>query len=168
MRAPSAVKYSVLIGAVAVTFLALDQVTKALAVAHFGSPHRVIGALLQFSLTKNCGAAWSFGTGMTWIFTVLAISATAVITWMTPRCRNQVWAVALGLVLAGVDGNLVDRLFRAPGGGNGCVVDFIAFPHYPIFNVADMCINVGAVLIVVQMYRGVHLNGTRAATKAQS
>ena len=99
--------------------------------------------------------------------TVLAVGATLVIAWFTPRCRNAVWAVALGLVLAGVDGNLVDRLFRAPGGGNGCVVDFIAFPHYPIFNVADMCINVGAALIVVQLYRGVHLNGTRTAKKAR-
>ncbi|BBH18335.1 hypothetical protein Back2_26220 [Nocardioides baekrokdamisoli] len=167
MRAPSASKHALLIGAVALMFLAVDQVMKAVAVAHFASPQQVLGTFLQFWLTKNCGAAWSFGTGMTWIFTVLAVGATLVIAWFTPRCRNAVWAIALGLVLAGVDGNLVDRLFRAPGGGNGCVVDFIAFPHYPIFNVADMCINVGAVVIVVQLYRGIHLNGTRTAKKAR-
>lgn len=168
MRASSAPKYPLLIGAVALVLLGVDQVMKAVAVAHFGSSQHVLGTFLQFSLTKNCGAAWSFGTGVTWLFTVLAISATIVIAWFTPRCRNAIWAVALGLVLAGVDGNLLDRLFRSPGRGNGCVVDFIAFPHYPIFNVADMCINVGAALIVIQVYRGVHLNGTRAAKKAAS
>lgn len=168
MRAPSAPKHALLIGAVALLFLAIDQVMKAVAVAKFETAHHVLGSFLQFWLTKNCGAAWSFGTGVTWIFTVLAITATVVILSIARRCRDTIWAIALGLVLAGVDGNLVDRLFRTPGGGNGCVVDFIAFPHYPIFNVADMCINVGAALIVIQLYRGVRLNGTRTSKPAQS
>ena len=54
---------------------------------------------------------------------------------------------------------------RDPGGLRGEVVDFLMLPHWPIFNVADMCINVGAVLVLVQVFRGVRLNGTWVPVK---
>ena len=73
------------------------------------------------------------------------------------------WAVAFGLLLAGITGNLTDRIFRAPGGLRGHVVDFLQLPHWPIFNVADMCINVAAALILVQAFRGIRLDGSRVA-----
>ena len=63
-------------------------------------------------------------------------------------------------------GNLTDRLFREPGPMRGHVVDFLRFPHWPIFNVADMCINVAAVLIVVQALRGIGVDGRRGTTAA--
>ena len=160
-------RYPVLVGLVALAMLAVDQGAKALAVSHLSTEPgtHVIGSLVQFQLTYNKGAAFSVGTGSTWIFTLLAVAATGVILWFAPKCRNGIWAIALGVILAGVDGNLLDRLFRSPGHFQGHVVDFIALPHYPIFNVADMCINVGAALILIQLYRGVHLNGTRTAKK---
>ena len=69
--------------------------------------------------------------------------------------------LALGLLLAGVTGNLVDRLLRSPGPFRGHVVDFLALPHWPVFNVADMCINLAAALFVLLLVRGVRLDGTR-------
>ncbi|MGN6162683.1 MAG: signal peptidase II, partial [Marmoricola sp.] len=61
-----------------------------------------------------------------------------------------------------------DRLFRDPGPFRGHVVDFIQLPHYAVFNVADMCINVAAVLMVIQLIRGVRLDGSRSAAKEPS
>ena len=70
-----------------------------------------------------------------------------------------------GLLLAGVAGNLTDRLFRAPGPLRGHVIDFLMLPHWPVFNVADMCINVAAVLILVQAFRGIRITGAHAADR---
>jgi signal peptidase II len=72
------------------------------------------------------------------------------------------WALGLGFLLAGVLGNLTDRIFRAPAPLRGHVVDFLQLPHWPIFNVADMCINAAAVVIVIQALRGVSVDGTHA------
>ncbi len=64
--------------------------------------------------------------------------------------------------MAGVLGNLTDRVFRAPGVFRGHVVDFLQLPNWPIFNVADMCINIAAGVIILQAIRGVSVNGTRS------
>jgi hypothetical protein len=56
---------------------------------------------------------------------------------------------------------LTDRVFRAPGPLRGHVVDFLQLPHWPIFNVADMCINIAAAVIILQAVRGVSVDGTR-------
>jgi signal peptidase II len=58
------------------------------------------------------------------------------------------WAVALGLMLAGAVGNLLDRIFREPGFLQGHVVDFLRLPNWPVFNVADMSLVTAAVMIV--------------------
>jgi len=81
-----------------------------------------------------------------------------------PRVRSTAWAWALGLLLAGIAGNLTDRFFRDPAPLRGHVIDFLELPHWPIFNVADVCINVAAALIVIQSVRGVPLSGRRQAT----
>jgi signal peptidase II len=70
--------------------------------------------------------------------------------------------VALGLLLGGALGNLTDRIFRSPGPLRGHVVDFLELPHWPIFNLADSAIVLGAVLITLQSLRGVHLDGRRS------
>ena len=69
--------------------------------------------------------------------------------------------MSLGLLLAGVAGNLTDRIFRAPGVGRGHVIDFLMLPNWPVFNIADICINVAAGLILIQAFRGIRINGTR-------
>ena len=72
------------------------------------------------------------------------------------------WALALGLLCAGVAGNLIDRFARQPGVLRGHVVDFLQLPHWPIFNVADMCISAAAVLIMVlAVVKNVGIDGER-------
>jgi len=123
---------------------------------------RVVGELLQLHLVRNAGAAFSTGTAYTEVLSCLAIAAVLVILWFARRIGSAGWAVALGLLLAGVSGNLTDRLVRDPGPLRGHVIDFFMLPHWPVFNVADMSINVAAVLILLLVYRGVRLDGTRA------
>jgi signal peptidase II len=141
--------------------LVLDQVTKHLAVEHLAD-HRVslVDGLLHLTLARNAGAAFSTGTSYTAAISVVAIVAAVVVVVLTLRVRSRWWATALGLLLAGVLGNLGDRLFRPPAPLRGHVVDFLQLPHWPIFNVADICINVAALLILLQVVRGVRLDGT--------
>ena len=153
--------------AVAACGLAVDQLTKAIASAKMPDHVHVIGSLLQLELVHNAGAAFSTGTHFTVVLTLIAVVAAGVVLWFIGRLGSVMWAVALGLLLAGVCGNLADRLFRAPGVLRGHVVDFLMLPHWPVFNVADMCINVAAVLILVQAYRGIGVRGTRPGKPAE-
>jgi signal peptidase II len=147
---------------VAALLYAADQVTKALAVDRLTgkADRQVVGDLLQLHLTRNSGAAFSTGAAYTEVLSCLAIAAALVVAWLGRRVGSRAWAVALGLLLAGIAGNLTDRLVREPGPLRGRVVDFLMLPHWPVFNVADMCINVAAVLILVQAFRGIRLDGT--------
>ena len=148
----------------------VDQLSKTWAVRRLtGEPDvELVGELLQLHLTYNPGAAFSLGTRFTVAITCLACVATVVVLWISRRVASRVWAVALGLVLAGIDGNLGDRLFREPGPFRGHVVDFFMLPNWPVFNVADICINVGVALVLLQILRGVNLDGTRAVKASQT
>ncbi|SFC04372.1 signal peptidase II [Nocardioides terrae] len=143
--------------------LGIDQATKALAVDRLTDEDdvRVVGSLLQLHLTRNAGAAFSTGTQFTVVLSCLAAVATVVVAVIALRARTTVWALALGLLLAGITGNLADRVFRAPGTLRGEVIDFLMLPHWPVFNVADICITVAAALIVLQAFRGIRLDGRR-------
>ena len=141
---------------------ALDQVTKVLAVARLSDGDVALpGGWLTLHLVRNPGAAFSTGTEYTVVLTCFAIAATVAVLWVARRLADLWWAVALGLLLAGVTGNLTDRLLRAPGPLRGHVVDFLQLPSWPVFNVADMAINVAAALIVLQAFRGTRVDGTR-------
>jgi signal peptidase II len=83
------------------------------------------------------------------------------VLWLARKVGSAGWAVALGFLFAGVAGNLTDRLLREPGPLRGHVIDMFMLPHWPVFNVADICINVAAALILVQVYRGIRIDGTR-------
>ncbi|WP_139981053.1 signal peptidase II [Nocardioides litoris] len=157
-------RLSLLFAGVAGTAYAVDQVSKVLAVEHLTGRDDnvpVVGDLLTLHLVYNPGAAFSAGTGITPVISVVAILATLGVLWFARRIGDRVWAVALGLLLAGVVGNLTDRLLRDPGFLRGHVVDFLRLPNWPVFNVADICINIAAGLIIVQALRGVRLDGTR-------
>ncbi|WP_460789074.1 signal peptidase II [Nocardioides maradonensis] len=156
--------------AVAVVWYVADQVTKHLAVVHLadGQPRHFVGTLLQLRLLHNPGAAFSMGTGSTVALSCLAILATVVVLWFSRRLVDPLWAVAFGLLLAGIDGNLTDRLFRDPAPLRGQVVDFLQLPHWPVFNVADIGINVGAALLLLQIVRGVQIDGRRASAEAKA
>lgn len=153
--------------AVALAAYLIDLTTKQLALTHLqeadGSRPRVdlVGDLLGLQLAFNPGAAFSLGEDFTVVISCVAIVATVVVLVVSARLRSPLWAVALGILLAGITGNLTDRLFRDPAPFHGHVVDMIELPNFPIFNVADMCINIAAVLIVVQAFRGVRVDGSR-------
>ena len=77
------------------------------------------------------------------------------------RIDSKVWAVTLGILVGGVSGNLSDRIFRAPGGLNGGVVDWIQLPHWPVFNFADIAIDVSVIAIVILLVKKIPLNSER-------
>jgi len=128
----------------------------------------VIGDLLTLHLTFNPGAAFSTGIGFTIVFTALAMVAVVVVLWLSRRLGSTGWAVALGFLLGGVGGNLTDRIMREPEPFRGHVVDFLMLPNFPVFNVADICINIAAGLIILQTFRGINLNGSRESSKTSS
>lgn len=142
---------------VALCVLALDQVTKAWAVARLepGPPIEVIGTFLQLSFVRNPGAAFSLGTGVTWVFTAVAAAIAVTVVRYAGRITSRVWAVTLGGVLGGALGNLTDRIFRSPGALQGHVVDFIQLPNYPLFNIADSAVVCAAIAIAVLSLRDV-------------
>ncbi len=154
--------------AVAAVALVLDQVSKHLAVRELTgkAPVDVVGSFLRLQLLRNPGAAFSTGASFTPVISVIALVAACVIVYFAFRVRHRGWAVALGLLLAGVAGNLLDRMFRAPGPFRGHVVDFFALPNWPVFNVADICIDVAGLLLVILVLRGIRLDGTRHETGA--
>jgi signal peptidase II len=149
--------------AVAAVVLALDVTTKLLAVDRLSDrgPVEVIDGLLTLRLVRNSGAAFGFASGLTVIFTVVAVVVVVVILRAAARLRSLGWAIALGLVLGGAIGNLLDRLFRDPAPFRGRVIDFLELPHWPVFNLADSAIVSGAVLMVLLSVRGVQYDGSR-------
>ena len=128
----------------------IDYSTKVWALNNISQvePIKIIGSILQLRLVFNPGAAFSFGTSFTFIFTILALLAVAVIAYYAVKIADRWWSVVLGVALGGVLGNLTDRIFREPSIFNGHVIDWIELPRFPVFNVADMAI-VGAALLSV-------------------
>jgi signal peptidase II len=135
--------------------VAADQITKVLAVARLdeGEGVRVIDGALRFTLERNPGAAFSLFRDVPQLFTVLAFAVAIVIVVLAPRVQRVPTAIALGLVLGGAVGNLIDRLARSPGPFRGEVVDFIKLPRWPAFNLADAAVVVGAVVIALDSLR---------------
>ena len=154
-----------LVALVAVVGLTADLVTKIIAVTHLEplAEVRLLGGVLTLRLIRNPGAAFSQGQRFTYVFAGAAIIVLAfVIIKLVPRIGHPAWAVAIGLLCAGVAGNLTDRLFRPPGPLRGHVIDFLELPHWPIFNVADMCITAAAIMIMfLSIVKGISITGQR-------
>jgi signal peptidase II len=154
--------------AVAAAVLLLDGLTKYLVVEHLEhrEPIRLLGGALLLAVSRNSGAAFSFAQGATVIFTAVAVTVIVVIVRTARQLGSAGWAVCLGLLLGGATGNLVDRIFRAPGPGRGAVVDFIDFRVWPVFNLADSAIVCGGLLAVLLTMRGIELDGSRKTEDA--
>ena len=134
------------LGAVVVV---LDQLTKAWALSALADgPIHVVGTL-RLALTHNSAGAFGLGGGFV---PLLALAALGVVVYLivsgAASSRLPV-AVAMGLLLGGAVGNLLDRVFRDPGLLRGAVVDFVDLQFWPVFNVADMGITVGCVMLLV-------------------
>jgi signal peptidase II len=152
---------------VAAGVVALDQISKwwVQQVMPARAPIDVIGHWLQITYTRNPGAAFSLGGSFTVVLSVIAITVAVVIVRMASKLGSVAWAVALGGILGGAVGNLIDRLFRAPGPFHGHVVDWIAVPNYPVFNIADSAIFCSAALMIYLSFRGVGLDGSRPSVR---
>ncbi|HEY7431067.1 MAG TPA: signal peptidase II [Streptosporangiaceae bacterium] len=155
---------------VAVFVYAADVISKVIVVATLTPerPVRLLGGFLQLTLLRNGGAAFSLGTSMTIVFSLIAVGVIAFILRTSRRLRSLPWAITLGLLLGGATGNLTDRLLRSPGVFRGEVVDWIQVPHWPVFNLADSAIVCGGVLAVFLATRGIRLDGTREGVRPAS
>jgi len=150
----------------AMTALAVDVASKSAAAAWLPGRSVDLFAGLALRLTRNPGAAFSVGTGITPVFTVVTVAVIAGIAWYGRRVTHRGWAVALGLVAGGAAGNLVDRLFRSPGLGRGHVVDFLYLDWWPTFNLADTFLICGVAVAVWLSLRNVPVT-VRAADDIQ-
>jgi signal peptidase II len=169
---PAKPRRVVLLALIAAGVVVLDVISKVVIVATVqpNDPVRLLGGLVYLSLIRNPGAAFSMATGMTWLLALIAIGVVVVIVRMAPRLRSTPWAVSLGLVLGGAIGNLIDRIFRAPGFLQGHVVDFVSVfgpnaEYFPVFNVADSAITIGGISLVITALLGIDFDGTRTRSR---
>ena len=145
---------------VAAAVVVIDQVTKQIAVAVLEGEPRVpvLGDLAGFLFHRNDGAAFGMGSNATWVFTIIALVVFVAILWAGRRLGSRAWAWALGLLLGGLTGNLIDRLARPPEFFHGAVVDFIDL-YFFVCNVADIAITGAAALLIIASFRGIGLDG---------
>lgn len=136
--------------AIAAAIVIVDQITKHWAVStlHPSQP-RPVWWTLQWNLTFNRGMAFSAGEGAGAIIGAIAIVVAVVVMVYVAKSTSPMTTAAAGFIVGGAIGNVIDRLFRGDAWLRGAVVDFIDFQWFPIFNVADMAINVGAGLYLL-------------------
>ncbi|MGY1640453.1 signal peptidase II [Geodermatophilus sp. SYSU D00703] len=141
---------------VAAAVLVADQATKVWAESVLADGRRIdlAGDLLGLRLLYNPGAAFSIGSGATWLFTIVSGVAVVALAWYSRRVTSTAWAIALGLLLGGGVTHFGDRLLRAPGFGRGHVVDFIDYADWFVGNVADIALFCGVLLALVLSLRG--------------
>ena len=132
----------------------LDQVTKHWAVTYLGDD-RVIHVVwtLQFNLSFNSGMAFGQGQGWGPVIGVVAMLVVVALVLSMKRNNDRRMAIGTGAIVGGALGNIIDRLFREEAWLRGSVVDFIDFQWFPIFNVADMAVNIGGFLLVWAYWR---------------
>lgn len=133
--------------------VAIDQFTKSLAVRHLknAAPIPLIEPLIGLSYVENSGSAWGMLSGQRLILTVLPFTAIGVFTWyLIANFNSGTECLRLGIVfiLGGAAGNLIDRMLRG-----GYVVDFLElrFIKFPVFNVADLCVTAGTILLAIHL-----------------
>ena len=139
------------VAAVAAVVVALDQASKAWALERLSGrePLHVLGSL-QLALSFNSGVAFSLGQGSGLTIVPIALVVVLVVVFAARKLSGRLAATAVGLVVGGAAGNLVDRLVRSH---DGAVVDFIDLQWWPVFNVADACIVVGGALLALTSLR---------------
>ena len=135
---------------VAAIVLALDQLTKWWALATVSDRTIDVVWTLRLHVTHNTGAAFSLfaGSGIGPLIALVAVGIVGVLLWPGRFVTSRLGTVALGMVLGGAVGNLIDRVFRGEGVLDGAVVDFIDLQWWPVFNVADAAVVVGSILLV--------------------
>lgn len=151
--------------AIALAVIAIDQLSKHWAVnALTGEPPQHVVWTLQWNLSFNSGMAFSTGQGIGPIIGLVALVVIVVVVLGVRKNQNPLVAVAAGFVVGGAIGNLLDRLFRGDAWLHGSVVDFIDFQWFPIFNVADIGVTVGASLFALASVVDGHRRDTHASS----
>ena len=159
---------------VALGVVVLDQLTKqwALSTLEPGESHELLGRWFTIELVRNPGAAFSFGNTMTWVVTAVGIAVLVGIIVYARRAQSTLAVWLFGIGLGGAAANLIDRLFRYPGFGEGHVVDMINYNGWFVGNVADIAIVGAAIAVAVLAAFGKRIlepkpgEGDEAATAA--
>ena len=139
-----------IIAGTAALVIVVDQLTKSLAVHYLrDAPVHIVGPV-RLALTFNSGAAFSLARGLTPELVIVGVALVAVVVVVGRTASTTGTAIAVGLVLGGAVGNLLDRLVRSNG---GAVIDFIDLRYWPTFNVADASIVIGAILLILVGFR---------------
>ena len=135
----------------------LDLATKAWAVNQLANrePVKILGSFFQLTFVRNPGAAFSLATNATLFLSIFGIAVLVVIVYFAPQLTSKGWSVVLGLVMGGVLGNLMDRIFREPGFLRGHVIDWMQLPRWPVFNIADCAIVCAAGLSMILTMRNI-------------
>ncbi len=161
MRPPFLVLVGIAGAVLAIDFWTKQWATRTLAGA---APVHVIGEFVRFTYVRNSGVAFGLGAGLPfpyWIFSIIAVVAILYL-FQRRAVHTLPRQIALSLILGGAIGNLIDRV------STGEVVDFIEIGwgrwHWPVFNIADMCIIGAAIVIILQSLRGVTLRGERISS----
>jgi len=139
----------------AAVVLGADQLSKYLVVRNLagGPPVRLIGSVVELRYATNSGGAFSLLTGAPVFFALMAVAVIGGILYAGRRARGLPVQLALGLLLGGAVGNLLDRLLRGEAPLRGEVVDFVKVGWWPVFNLADSCIVIGGLLLAFLLSR---------------
>jgi len=140
--------------ATAAVVYALDRMTKLWVEAALAGrpPIEIVPGVLSFNYTTNSGGAFGLGRSAPWVFAGATVLVSVVIVFVSFRLDRRPLALALGLILGGALGNLTDRILNGPG-LSGSVIDFIDLQVWPVFNLADASIVVGAILLAMSSAR---------------
>jgi signal peptidase II len=148
---PAARRRLLAVALTVVAIVVIDQLTKVWAVAALSDgPVSIIGDTVELNLTRNPGGAFGRFRGLTPLLAIGAVLVAVFLFRSVQRARDGWTVAALTLVLGGALGNLGDRFARSPGFLRGHVVDFVRVGWWPVFNVADSCITIGAVLLILR------------------
>jgi signal peptidase II len=152
---------------VATLIAVTDQLIKNFIVAEFEmyEVRPFLGEVVKLTYILNDSAAFSLGFGLTGLFTLISSVATLALIWFIAfKSKSTAWSIIAAVMLGGVVGNLLDRLFRSPGAGLGKVVDYIQIPfNFPIFNLADIAIVSMAILSALLVLLGHDVGRPRKA-----
>ncbi|MFH1784431.1 MAG: signal peptidase II [bacterium] len=144
-------KSLMIIYVIALVLLILDQISKYIIANNMlpGESLPVINNIFHITYVENTGAAFGILKGQNFFFIVISIIAIVYIVFFSKKAlgRTILPTVSLGIILGGILGNLADRLRL------GCVVDFLDFQIWPVFNVADSGISVGAALLIIYLIK---------------
>lgn len=140
--------------ATAAVVYALDRMTKLWVEAALAGrpPIEIVPGVLSFNYTTNSGGAFGLGRSAPWVFAGATVLVSVVILFVSFRLDRRPLALALGLILGGALGNLTDRILNGPG-LSGSVIDFIDLQVWPVFNLADASIVVGAIVLAMSSAR---------------